>query len=412
MYEPIAKCRICGNSNLATVLELGDQSLTGVFPRNRTDPLTSGPLTLVKCTGEHSCGLLQLAHSYSPNEMYGQNYGYRSGLNPSMVAHLANKVARIKSMRIIEQGDIVVDIGSNDATTLKQYHLDNCVLVGVDPTGAKFRDFYTSNIQLIPEFFSAKTFAALYGKRKAKVVTSFSMFYDLEDPIAFMNEVAEILDERGIWVFEQSYMPSMLTTNSYDTICHEHLEYYSLAQISWMVKRVGLKIVDVELNDVNGGSFSVIVQRQSGHLRESQTVRAVTETERRLHLNDLETYVAFGDRVRRSKQELLEFLTTARRTGKKVAALGASTKGNVILQYCGIDSSLIYSVGEINPDKFGAYTPGTHLNIVDEREVLLDKPDFALVLPWHFKKFFDTQIRYTKLNLVYPLPVLSTRRSA
>jgi NDP-4-keto-2,6-dideoxyhexose 3-C-methyltransferase len=407
MYRPVTACRICGNVNLVTVLDLGNQALTGVFPKIKGSTLTSGPLRLVKCTGTGHCGLLQLAHSYSLEEMYGENYGYRSGLNPSMVAHLRSKVARIKGFNLLGAGDIIVDIGSNDATTLKQYELAEATLVGFDPTGVKFRQYYTSNIRLIPEFFNARAFRAAFGDRKAKIVTSFAMFYDLEDPIAFMREVSEILDSGGIWVFEQSYMPSMLDTNSYDTICHEHLEYYSLAQILWMAERAGLEIVDVELNDVNGGSFSVVAQKKGGPLRVSPAVTDMIASEERQRLNDLATYADFAARVRKSRDELVTFLQDARAAGKKVAALGASTKGNVILQYCGIDSSLVYAIGEVNPDKFGAYTPGTLLDIVNEQAILAARPDYVLVMPWHFRAFFEKQPRYAGLHLVYPLPVLS-----
>jgi hypothetical protein len=235
------------------------------------------------------------------------------------------------------------------------------------------------------------------------------MFYDLEDPIAFMREVKEVLEDDGIWVFEQSYMPSMLETNSYDTVCHEHLEYYALAQILWMAERVGLEIVDVELNDVNGGSFSVVAQKKGGRLPVSAAVPRVIEAERRQRLDDLQTYLDFGKRVRQSRQALLDFLREAQAAGKSVIALGASTKGNVILQFCGVDESLISAIGEVNPDKFGAFTPGTDIPILDEAQVIARKPDFALVLPWHFRRFFESQARYAALKLVYPLPTLSVR---
>lgn len=412
MYKPIKHCRICCNTNLVTVLELGNQALTGVFPKNREMELTSGPLTLVKCTGEKHCGLLQLAHSYSLGEMYGEYYGYRSGLNPSMVEHLKSKVDRIKAMGILQSGDIIVDIGSNDATTLRQYALPDCKLVGIDPTGAKFSSFYTSNITLIADFFSAAAYREIFGFQKAKVVTSFSMFYDLEDPTAFMEEIVEILAEDGVWVFEQSYMPAMLATNSYDTVCHEHLEYYSLAQIKWMTDRAGLEIIDVELNDVNGGSFSVVVQKLGGRQRPSLAVADLAAREKRERLDDLKTYIDFSLRVQKSRDDLLEFLHDARKAGKRVAALGASTKGNVILQFCNINASLIYAIGEVNPDKFSAFAPGTLLDIVDENQLVAEKPDYFLVLPWHFRPFFDTQARYAGLNLVYPLPVLTVRSAA
>jgi NDP-4-keto-2,6-dideoxyhexose 3-C-methyltransferase len=267
MYNSVTQCRICGNTHLEPVLDLGEQMLTGVFPKTVDAQVTSGPLRLVKCTGEDACGLVQLAHSYSLSEMYGENYGYRSGLNASMVRHLHAKVARIQSRIALQSGDLVIDIGSNDSTTLRAYDSAGLTLVGVDPTGIKFKEYYPEHIGLIPDFFSARLVKEQFPGRRARVITSFSMFYDLEAPMDFMRNIYEILADDGIWVFEQSYMPFMLDTNSYDTVCHEHLEFYGLHQIKWMTDRVGLKIVDVEFNDVNGGSFSVTVMKNHGNHR-------------------------------------------------------------------------------------------------------------------------------------------------
>jgi hypothetical protein len=393
-------------------LELGQQVLTGVFPKSVDEKLTSGPLTLVKCVGSDSCGLLQLAHSYSIDEMYGANYGYRSGLNPSMVAHLRSKVARIQGLGVASEKDIVVDIGSNDATTLKQYDQGKYRLVGFDPTGNKFRQFYTDVIELIPDFFSDDEFLRRCNGKKASVVTSFAMFYDLENPLGFMHQVHNILADNGVWVFEQSYMPAMLATNSYDTVCHEHLEYYALAQILWMAKRVGLRIVDVEQSDVNGGSFSVTAQKLSGRLKPTPSVDTILQQELTQKLDSVETYRAFAENVSKSRDALRAFLEKAKRSGKRVVGLGASTKGNVILQYCGIDSSLLECIGEINPDKFGAFTPGTHVPIIEEGEAIGRNPDYVLVFPWHFRRHFESQPRYSSLKLVYPLPVLSGANEA
>jgi hypothetical protein len=393
-------------------LELGQQVLTGVFPKSVDEKLTSGPLTLVKCVGSDSCGLLQLAHSYSIDEMYGANYGYRSGLNPSMVAHLRSKVARIQGLGVASEKDIVVDIGSNDATTLKQYDQGKYRLVGFDPTGNKFRQFYTDVIELIPDFFSDDEFLRRCNGKKASVVTSFAMFYDLENPLGFMHQVHNILADNGVWVFEQSYMPAMLATNSYDTVCHEHLEYYALAQILWMAKRVGLRIVDVEQSDVNGGSFSVTAQKLSGRLKPTPSVDTILQQELTQKLDTVETYRAFAENVSKSRDALRAFLEKAKRSGKRVVGLGASTKGNVILQYCGIDSSLLECIGEINPDKFGAFTPGTHVPIIEEGEAIGRNPDYVLVFPWHFRRHFESQPRYSSLKLVYPLPVLSGANEA
>jgi NDP-4-keto-2,6-dideoxyhexose 3-C-methyltransferase len=204
MFKKIKACRICANPKLERVLDLGEQMLTGVFPRARNASVTAGPLCLVKCVGgANACGLLQLEHSYDLREMYGDNYGYRSGLNPSMVQHLHGKVTRIRQFVNLEDGDLIVDIGSNDSTTLQAYPDKGLTLVGIDPTGVKFAKHYPPHIQLIPDFFSALLLRRRFPGKKAKIVTSFSMFYDLEEPIPFMKEVHEVLADDGVWARNQ-----------------------------------------------------------------------------------------------------------------------------------------------------------------------------------------------------------------
>ncbi|UUZ71758.1 class I SAM-dependent methyltransferase [Polaromonas sp. P1(28)-8] len=410
MYKKIEKCRICGSTHLALVLDLGDQMLTGVFPREKGAKVTTGPLHLVKCMGgDEACGLLQMEHSYDLGEMYGENYGYRSGLNASMVAHLNNKVKRILGLVELGAGDLVIDIGSNDSTTLQAYPSYGPILVGVDPTGIKFHNYYPPHIQLIPDFFSSDLVIARFPGKKAKVVTSFSMFYDLEDPIGFMRQVHEVLADDGVWVFEQSYMPTMLATNSYDTVCHEHLEFYALRQIKWMTDRVGFKIIDVEFNDVNGGSFSVTVRKSSADEATEPAVQKILDDERASGLDTLAPFKAFMDRVSQSKQDLLIFIESARAEGKTIAALGASTKGNVLLQYCGLTATEIPFVGEVNTEKFGCYTPGSWIPILAEKELLEKKPNYLIVLPWHFRKFFESSEALASQSLVFPLPRVEVR---
>jgi len=405
MYKRIEKCRICGNKDLPNVLDLGEQMLTGVFPREKHATVTVGPLRLVKCTGSNEdCGLLQMEHSYDLGEMYGDNYGYRSGLNASMVKHLHGKVDKILSQVDLQEGDLVIDIGSNDSTTLQAYATSGPVLVGIDPTGVKFRDYYPSHIELIPDFFSADLVKNHFPGQKAKVVTSFSMFYDLEDPMGFMQQVYDVLADDGIWVFEQSYMPTMLETNSYDTVCHEHLEFYALRQIKWMTDRVGFRIIDVEFNDINGGSFSVSVSKSHGDMSVTPSVQQILDQEHEKGLHTLLPYQAFAKRVVASKHDLLKFIEAAHADGKTVAVLGASTKGNVLLQYCGISTREVDFVGEVNAEKFNCYTPGTWIPIIPETDLIKNKPDYMIVLPWHFRQFFVLNKKFSGMKLVFPLP--------
>jgi NDP-4-keto-2,6-dideoxyhexose 3-C-methyltransferase len=406
MYRSIKKCRVCGNPHLEPLLDLGMQALTGVFPA-KNEAVSVSPLRLVKCHGTpDACGLLQLADTYSLDEMYGDNYGYRSGLNSSMVAHLKKKVAKINDLVSLSKGDLVIDIGSNDGTTLSFYD-DDLMLVGVDPSATKFKSYYKTHIKLIPDFFSPDMFVAQFPGKKAKVITSFSMFYDLEDPVGFMRGIHECLADDGIWVFEQSYMPTMLEMNSFDTICHEHLEYYSLKQIKWMADRVGFQILNVEFNDVNGGSFSVVVRKNlDGATEAVPSVVAILRREEAEGLDTLTPYHQFADRVANLKTEFLGFLKQAATEGKKVAALGASTKGNVLLQYYGLGPEYLREVGEVNTDKFGRFTPSSLIPIAREEEVLKGGYDFIVVLPWHFRKTFESK-NFGASTLVFPLPQLN-----
>jgi hypothetical protein len=383
MVREIAACRISGSPNLLPVVSLGRQKLTGVFPRDPGASITEGPLELVWCPDS---GLLQLRHSYNLDEMYGANYGYRSGLNQAMVRHLTAKVRYLQRLRPVSAGDLVVDIGSNDATTLRAYQVPGLRRVGIDPTGAKFKDFYTDDIDLIPEFFSKGAFEARLGDARASIVTSIAMFYDLEAPIEFVRQVAEVLRDDGIWHFEQSYMPSMLRMNSYDTICHEHLEYYALAPVMKMLESCGLRIVDVQMNAVNGGSFAVTATKARAGIPTNHTVIDwLIGQEERMGLLTPRPFRQFEERVFEHRANLQRLVKALNADGKRVLGYGASTKGNVLLQFCGFTADDLPAIAEVNPDKFGCFTPGSGIPIVSEAEAKRMAPDYFLVLPWHFK---------------------------
>ena len=405
MYTTIKNCRICGNNDLISIMDVGIQSLTGTFPASRDEPVYSGPVELVKCAGENFCGLVQLRQSYDISLMYGENYGYRSSLNASMINHLHSKIDKILAKKVLMEGDLVVDIGSNDGTTLGAYPRNLYNLVGIDPTGEKFLDYYPQGVKLIPDFFSEKNISEIAGGKKAKVITSFSMFYDLEDPVAFAQEVSASLHDEGIWVFEQSYLPAMLEANSFDTICHEHLEFYSLKQIEWIAQKAGLKVLDVEFNDINGGSFSITAAKVDSHMQpESKKLHDIRDKELMLGLDNLKIYEDFKLRVEEARIALIGFLEEARKNNKSVYGLGASTKGNVLLQYFDINEDLLIKICEVNEDKFGKFTPGSLIPIISEEELLDLNPDYLLVLPWHFRPFFEKLPSLKGRSLVYPLP--------
>ena len=234
-------CRVCGNTRLETVVDLGTMALTGVFPATDPTAVPRYPLELVRCvpTGPEECGLVQLRHTADFDEMYSPGYGYRSGLNRSMIDHLAHRVARIRERMSLTPQDLVIDIGSNDATLLRAYPEGSATIVGIDPLGEKFRRFYPPHVRLVTGYFNRESVDSVLDGRRAKVITSIAMFYDVPSPLEFMQAVYDSLTDDGIWVLEQSYLPAMLATTSYDTICHEHLEYYTLDQIEWMARRCG-----------------------------------------------------------------------------------------------------------------------------------------------------------------------------
>jgi hypothetical protein len=339
--------------------------------------------------------------------MYGANYGYRSSLNRSMVRHLGEKVNALITRFPPAEGDIVLDIGSNDGTLLSFYP-EHLRLVGMDPTAAKFREFYQPRIEVIADFFSAATFAARFGDAKAKVVTSIAMFYDLEDPMGFVGQIMRVLHDEGVWHFEQSYLPAMLARNAYDTVCHEHLEYYGLRQIEWMLGRCGLRLLDVESNDVNGGSFAVTAAKaSSSHTPNAAAIAAARAREESERLDSLDPYRAFEKRVFEHRAKLTALLDRLASEGATVFGYGASTKGNVILQFCGITAARIPCIADVNPGKHGCVTPGSHIPIVSEEEAHARQPDCFLVMPWHFRQnLIEREAKFLARGgrMIFPLP--------
>ena len=401
----IARCRISGSRHLVSVLNLGEQFLTGVFPREKDQTVTRGPLELVWCPDS---GLLQLKHSYNLSEMYGDNYGYRSGLNVSMVSHLREKVRGLERQYPLRPGDWVLDIGSNDGTLLTSYSTPSLRRVGMDPTARKFREFYPQDVIVVEDFFSGDRFLDASDGQRAKCITSIAMFYDLEDPNAFVTDVARALHPDGIWHFEQSYMPSMLRTNAYDTVCHEHLEYYSLRVIRDLLARHGMRIANVQTNAVNGGSIAVTACHEKSRVAGDNTiVEWLLQQEENWGLSSPKPYRQFEERVFKHRADLQRLVRSLVADGKRILGYGASTKGNVLLQFCQLGTPEIPAIAEVNTEKFGSFTPGTLIPIISEQEARAMRPDYFLVLPWHFKSAIvqrEKEYLASGGKLIFPLP--------
>ncbi|WP_410655372.1 class I SAM-dependent methyltransferase [Amycolatopsis sp. lyj-112] len=400
------ECRICGNRTLLPVLDLGNQALTGIFPRPG-EVVPVAPLELVRCDPS-GCGLLQMKHTGDLSLMYGEHYGYRSSVRPFMVNHLRRKVDVLTGLVDLKSSDLVLDIGSNDATLLRGYPAGGPTRVGIDPTGEKWREYYPDDISLISDFFTKAAFTEQYGDRKAKIVTSIAMFYDLPDPVGFMADVRDILADDGVWMIEMSYALPLLEIPAYDAICHEHLEYYRLAQIEWMAERVGLTVTTAEITDVNGGSLCVtLVKDPSKHKVDTAAIKVIRGREAELQLDTDAPYETFARRVSDHRDQVRAFLDESRAAGKLTVGYGASTKGNVLLQYCGITTEDLPCIGEVSAEKHGAVTPGSGIPIVSEEDAKALRPDQLLILPWvHRGGFFEREQEFLAGGgkLVFPLP--------
>jgi NDP-4-keto-2,6-dideoxyhexose 3-C-methyltransferase len=408
----ITECRICGNQDIPVVFDLGVHHLSSRFPAaNEPDPIQV-PLELVKCNDLNNdcCGLLQLSHNTSEEELYLHDYGYRSGLNNTMINHLTSLVNEIQDTIKLNENDIVLDIGSNDSTLLRAYP-NTLIKVGIDPTGTQFKEFYPDNVTLLPTFFDASVYNSRFTE-KSKVITSVSMFYDLPSPLKFAQDIKSILAQDGIWVSEQSYCVTMLENNSFDTICHEHLEYYTLKQFQFIANHVGLQIINVTLNSCNGGSFRVTLA-YPGQYPVNPMVNELLNQELELNLSDLKPIYEFIERCEEGKDTLMTFLRKEHAQNKTIYLYGASCKGNSLLQYYGLDNSIISAAAERNEAKYGCRTPRSHIPIIPESEMRENNPDYLLVLPWHFKKeFLEREKEYIENGgcIIFPMPTLEFYR--
>ena len=406
-------CRICGSTALTKVINLGEQHLQGSFikPAKELPPMRKIPCVLVRCDptlDEKACGLLQLAHTVPPAILYSA-YWYRSGTNQTMRTQLKEIADQTVSF-VRKKKALVLDIGCNDGTLLKCYPA-SYEKVGIDPSDIAGE--INDDITVIQDLFPCTRLSTWLGARKFDVVSSIAMFYDLEDPIAFVSSIKKVLAKEGLWVFEMSYMPTMLEQNAYDTICHEHLEYYSLAVIEYILRKTDMKLVNASLNSSNGGSIRCYATHVDNFSFDDkmtqQDLANLRQKEFDLELDTDKPYKNFQERIEKHRDELKALLKKLKREGKKIHVYGASTKGNTLLQWCDIDHKIVACAAERNAEKFGARTIGTNIPIVSEKESRALKPDYYLVLPWHFKEEFlkrEKDMIASGTGMIFPLPAI------
>lgn len=410
-FKKCEACRICGSKRLVSIVSFGSMYVSGFVDADERDTITA-PMDLVLCDRQSGgCGLLQLAHTVPPELLY-RHYWYRSVTNDSMRRELAEIARRAEELVPLSPGDIVLDIGCNDGTLLRSYQARGIKLTGFEPAENLVVFARQGTDQVLNEYFNAAGYEAAFGGQKARVVTTIAMFYDLDQPQKIVSDIAACLAPDGVWINQMAYLPLMLERNAFDNVCHEHLTYYSLSTLDRLYSAAGLEVFDIELNEVNGGSFRVYARHRGsdvGGRNEFRRARvaALEQFEASLNLDDREIYDRFAERVLEIKTELNQFLRSAVEEGKKVYGYGASTKGNTLLQFFGLDDRVITAIAERNPEKWGKRTVATNIPIISEEQARRERPDYMLVLPWHFLPgFVEREREYLASGgrFVVPLP--------
>jgi len=389
----IEQCRICQNKNLKHILTLGNQYLVD-FLDNKEDTNYVAPLELVLCSKkDNGCGLLQLQHTVPPDLLY-RKFWYKSGVNQTIRDDLEDIVRKAEKKIDLHDGDFVIDIGANDGTLLRFYKNSSLKLIGFEPATNLLEEASSGTFKIFNEYFNSRIFEESFEDKKAKMITSISIFYDLDNPHDFVEDITKILDENGIWILQMNYLVTMLENFAFDNIVHEHLEYYSLQSLEHLLDKHGLEVFDVEQNNINGGSIRAFIKfKDSKKFSISKRVNDVIVYEMRLGLSDEKTYLDFARQIKSLKQQTCKFIKDEINNGKKIYVYGASTRGNTLLQYYGLNSQFIQAASERNPAKWGKYIVGSMIPIISEEQARLEKPDYFLVLPWYFVDEFVNRER-------------------
>ena len=402
-YKKINNCRLCYSKELKKIIDFGNIKLSTIFPHKNSKYNKITPMILGVCK---NCKAYQLLHNYNLGELYNKDYGYRSGINESMKMHLKDITNDIKKIIKFKKDDYVLDIASNDATLLKSYNVSKINYVGIDPTISKYKNYYPKKFKKKAKLFSKKEFFNLSKKNKAKVITSIAMFYDVQKPNMFVSDIKDILKDDGIWVMEMYYIPILLKLNAYDSICHEHITYFSFTQINKICEKYNLRIFKTSLNAMNCGSIRFFVCHNKSNFKTDYKSINKCKTYEKI-LNNDKDFLNFKKRIKALSKKLKLTINKLRKNNKVIHVYGASTKGNVLMQYSKLNLKDINFAADRNPLKWNRKMPGTNIPIISEETSRLKKPDYYLVLPWHFKnEFKEREKKFLNQGgkLIFPLP--------
>ena len=398
-------CKNCHSVKLKKIIKLGKQPISGVFPNTRKSNIKSYSLDLFKCL---KCDLIQFSKLPPLDEMFGQTYGYRTSLSPLMINHMKKKFLKIVKTKLIKNNAQILDIGSNDATFLNFFKDKKVNLFAIDPSAEKYKKYYNKNINLIVDYFSKSKINAFFKlkkiiNKKFDLITAFAMFYDIEDPNSFCSDINNSLNRNGLWITEFSYFPLLLKNLTYDQICHEHVTYYTLTTFQKIVNQNGMKIVDFNFNEINGGSIEVTCKKKNSNIRPNlKKINNLLDDEKKI--ND-HSYERFNKRIQNVKKTLNLFLSNINH--KKIIGYGASTKGNIVLNHCNISGKNISYICDANPYKFDKFTPGSNIRIISKNKARKINPDYLLVLIWSFRpEVIKQELNYIKQGgkLIFHLP--------
>ena len=411
----LKKCKICDNKNLKKVLFINEQYISATFVKsNRNNKLTKikTPLTLVLCDkskNKKACGLLQLLEITKPDLLY-RKYFYRSATNDTMRKDLKDVVSSVCKIAKPSNKDLIIDIGSNDCTLLNFYK-KKFQLVGFEPARNINYIDVGKEIKIFNTYFNYSDFKKKFPKSKAKIITSCAMFYDIAEPKKFVADIDKILDKNGVWCVQISYLASMITNNNFYDICHEHLSYYSLETFNYLLKNFNLRTFYAETNAVNGGSIRIYISRKNSHFLKNESykkvLKKILQKENKLSLSNLKTFFNYQKKIDNIKFKTNKFVDSIQNKGGKVFGLGASTKGNILLQHFGLTKTKIPFISERNPEKVGLRCLGSDIELISEKNARKRNPKAFLVLPWNFKKeIIKREKNYLKKNgiLMFPMP--------
>jgi len=394
-------CKNC-NHKINPIIKIGKQPISSVFLDTKKK-LKNYSLDLYECI---KCKLVQTSLDIKNNDMYGSTYGYRTSLSDFMIKHMKKKYQRIMDSNFLKKNSNVLDIGSNDGTFLNFFDRKNTNLYGIDPSAKKYKHFYNKKINLIVDYFSKKKILKEFGNIKFSLITSFAMFYDISQPRKFCSEIYDLLDEKGLWILEMSYFPALLKNLTYDQICHEHITYYTLSTFKKIANFCKLQVIDYSFNEINGGSIEIVCSKKKLlNNKKNKKIIFLLNKEKEINFSN---YNKFLNRLENSKKVLREYILNIKLLKKKIYGYGASTKGNIILNYCGITNKEIPYICDANSYKYEKYTPGSNIKIVSKAFARKKNPKYFLVLIWSFRnEVIKQEKNFIEKGgkLIFPLPI-------